>query len=1842
MFSILPITMVRKTTIASLFLLFVFLYPITNTGLKSQTTVQIGTGTEVPANTLYSPLYRFSGTSTTTGSRANILFTAAEMANAGVPAGATIIAVEFNKTNVANFNTPCTYKMYMANTNNTSLSTSLTWASVLTTHTEVFSNTSFNIPSAAGWVTWIVTPFTYTGGAFEIANECVMGGNGAATDAFRWQYTASTSTDRIVGVASATGATLNGSVAAYKFRPNIRIVYTLASACSSPPVAGTALTSKSSACNGENFNLTLSGNSIGSGQTYQWQSSATGTAPWSDIPSSNFTNITVSQTTTTWYRCAVTCNSITSYSDSVQVVTPSGVSGTYTINNALPTGSGNFASFSDAIAFIGCGIAGPVTFNVAPGSGPYTEQVILPALGGTSSTNKITINGNGATLQFLSTNTNERAVIKLNGTDHVVLDSLRIVATGTSTTEFGYGIQLLNDADSNIIRKCTIEINTSSTSTANYAGILINSSATPTNVVTTVGASACDGNHIENNIITGGYAGIAIIANTNTNTVNGNIVRNNLVRDFHEYGIVMNGNVNGLIEGNEVHRMSRTTLTTFRGISLQSINQRTHISKNKIHSPYAAATTNTNAAFGIFINACRTTVGNENIVSNNMIYNFVNGSSGNPNHNGALVTSSDNIKFYYNSILLDDAGSTCTTCGTRGFYMQTAPFAGLEFRNNNVVISRGGTGPKQSIYFEGTGISFISNNNNFYIASSGGTIQTGFANGTGYSTLIDWQTGTSQDLNSLSVDPLFVSSTDLHLQVNSPLDDAGTAISTVTTDIDNETRGLSITDIGADELPPTIGIDMRPEALISPAFSPNGCYNTETIIVSIRNNSTDPIDFSLKPVTVSVNVTGAATGTYTTIINTGTLAAGASQNVTMATPGSTINMSVPGGYNFDISTTVSGDVNTANDIINVIREKQTLLPPTTVTASPNNYCAVGGTPTLTAIGATGFSNLNWQSSLTSLTGFTNIAGATTTNYTLTTAISQTTYFRLVVTCGSNTEVSSEVSVTIQNPQILSTNPASRCGPGSVSLSATANPGATINWYATATGSSPLASGDVFNTPSITNTTTYYVAASDGGTTMQVGKTTHGTLLNLSAVPRGIQFNANNAFVINSVKVFSTSANAGAGIITLYDAANNVVGSPVNVSWSGGGTTTAPVANILSLNISVPVGNNYKLMMTTFSSGGIGYESSGMSAAAYAALSNADITFNGSMTSLTALSTTTYYYFYDWEISTGCEGTRTPVVATINSSPAITANATQSVLCSGGNTTLNVSSSNSNYVYNWLPFNIPGNSLNVSPTETTKYYVEASDAVSGCTALDSVTIFVQPTITGVTATPPAFCITGGTSQLSITPSTGYASGSLQWQSSSNNVTFNNISGANSATYTTPTITSTTYYKIQAKDEVGAVCSEQSVTVEYNNPQITSTTPNYRCGAGSVVLGATASGSATVNWYENATGGTSIAIGNSFTTPVLSSTTTYYVSASEGSGGSINVASPSIGTSTFITTTAGWGLRFTVNNPLTINTVTIRASATTAGTATIQIKVTDLSDVVLFSGTSHSFSITTSLADYLIPVNIAVPIGNYKMVMTYSGINNMVRESTGVSFPYNSPGNEVSITAGANGSGTAQTTSAYYWFYNWVISKGCESGRTAITATIDNDPGCVPVPVSLVQFKGSKQGNFHRLEWVTVNEVNSKGFHVQRSSNGVSFSTIGFIASQNGGNSISQQSYQFIDEQPLRGNNYYRLQQVDRDGSISVSNVVLLRSEEVREIQLVGVYPNPTKGEVTVQIQSPKAERVSVVLMDISGKQVVQQNHMLVQGSNQLRLDMSRVAQGSYLIKVICANGCQTTATKVVKE
>lgn len=616
------------------------------------------------------------------------------------------------------------------------------------------------------------------------------------------------------------------------------ITFGPAAACTAPPVAGTSVVSPAGpVCTGAAVNLGLTGNSTGTGQTYQWESASAIGGPYSPLSgvltssSYNFN----APSTSTYYRCVVTCSGNSQTSTPVQlVVNPAFPGGTYSINSAQATGGTNFQTFAAAVNALSCGISGPVIFNVDPASGPYNEQVIIPPVGGASAVNTITFNGNGRTLTFNSTTSAQRAVLKLDGADYITINNLVITAPGTLTTEYGYGVQMINDADNNTISNCTININTSSTSTTNYCGVLINS--TPTAIIT-AGSSLCDNNTITGNTITGGYAGIAVVANTNTSEVNDNIITNNIIRDFHLYGIYLNGNNSTLVEGNNISRPVRSTLTEFRGIYMTANSRNCRISKNRIHNPFDGNLAQNSICLGINLNLVNASAGSENIISNNLIYNM-NSNQTTANLNGLLINNSTFAKVYHNTITLDHTTAVATTGGTRGIYVQ-APVAnnGLEFRNNIVVVSRGGAGPKECIYFENTGIILSSNNNVLLMTSTTGTPRLGFANGTGYNTLAAWQAGTGQDGLSVSADPVFLNppSGD-YTPTSAAVSDIGVAtVPAITTDINNTARNAVSPDPGAYEFslapcvaPPTPGTATVSNAIV--------CQNT-AIILNLTGNS---------------------------------------------------------------------------------------------------------------------------------------------------------------------------------------------------------------------------------------------------------------------------------------------------------------------------------------------------------------------------------------------------------------------------------------------------------------------------------------------------------------------------------------------------------------------------------------------------------------------------------------------------------------------------------------------------------------------------------------------------------------------------------------------------------------------------------------------------------------------------------------------------------------------------------------------------------------------------------------------------------------------------------------------
>ena len=296
----------------------------------------------------------------------------------------------------------------------------------------------------------------------------------------------------------------------------------------------------------------------------------------------------------------------------------------------------------------------------------------------------------------------------------------------------------------------------------------------------------------------------------------------------------------------------------------------------------------------------------------------------------------------------------------------------------------------------------------------------------------------------------------------------------------------------------------------------------------------------------------------------------------------------------------------------------------------------------------------------------------------------------------------------------------------------------------------------------------------------------------------------------------------------------------------------------------------------------------------------------------------------------------------------------------------------------------------------------------------------------TASAAIDTICGGTG-ITLTLTGSY--GSIQWQSY-NGITWVNELGAGS--------NSTTYIDTPAVDTKyrALVCSLisniDSVAVIFVAPP--TTTGDTRCGPGTVNL--SAAGPGNLKWYTTTTGGTSLNTGTAYS-PYVASTSTYYVGSSSG-GGTANVGKTAYGG--VDGTNNGGYLVFDAMIPFTLYSVVIYPYGTGAGTFSILLQ--NSAGTTLQTYVANVTGSTTAIP-VTVPVNFNISPGtNYRL--TYGtptgGVTSMFRDLSGMVYPYTLPG-VVSITTSSLGNGY------YYFFYNWLVSSGCESARTPVVATVN---------------------------------------------------------------------------------------------------------------------------------------------------------------------------------------------------
>ncbi|MCC2548897.1 fibronectin type III domain-containing protein, partial [Hymenobacter sp. BT175] len=272
-----------------------------------------------PATSSYlvGPLYRSSATSTFDYSRYAYLYTPAEL---NIPPGSLITQLGWLKADANTISGNNRFEVRLGSTTLSALATGTTWGTLKPGTSVAYTSTTQQVNGAAGtyFTVTLNTPYLYTGGNLLVLTDWEQTGTATAVVNFVTNPAAGFG----IGYADSdvlTDATALTTASYGNRRPTLQVTYMPATPCTTPPTAGTATATPASLCAGGQATLSLSGTTLGTGLTYQWQQSSNGTT-FTDITGATFSTYTTTPlNTTTFYRAVVTCSGISATSNTTQV-----------------------------------------------------------------------------------------------------------------------------------------------------------------------------------------------------------------------------------------------------------------------------------------------------------------------------------------------------------------------------------------------------------------------------------------------------------------------------------------------------------------------------------------------------------------------------------------------------------------------------------------------------------------------------------------------------------------------------------------------------------------------------------------------------------------------------------------------------------------------------------------------------------------------------------------------------------------------------------------------------------------------------------------------------------------------------------------------------------------------------------------------------------------------------------------------------------------------------------------------------------------------------------------------------------------------------------------------------------------------------------------------------------------------------------------------------------------------------------------------------------------------------------------------------------------------------------
>lgn len=489
----------------------------------------------------------------------------------------------------------------------------------------------------------------------------------------------------------------------------------------------------------------------------------------------------------------------------------------------------------------------------------------------------------------------------------------------------------------------------------------------------------------------------------------------------------------------------------------------------------------------------------------------------------------------------------------------------------------------------------------------------------------------------------------------------------------------------------------------------------------------------------------------------------------------------------------------------------------------------------------------------------------------------------------------------------------------------------------------------------------------------------------------------------------------------------------------------------------------------------------------------------------------------------------------------------------------------------------------------------------------------PTGGSAVATPVSTTCGAPNTTLSLSGSSTGCGYSYQWQSSPDNATWTNITGANAATFTTPVSTNTYFRCIISCIASGQSATSSSVLVTTtiaNTCSFIISTPAYSPDA-AYTAGTLLTFPDDQMSIVLPIGFTFCFMGTNYTQCVISSNS--FISFNTGSAGGYSAwVTVAIPTATPAETLNSIMFPWHDIDPSVGVSSDIRYLTT--GVAPNRKFIVNFSTVPMYSFTCNSMLYT----------------GQLVLNETTNIIETYIQDK-----PICNSWNGGRAVHGINGP------------------DGCSGvvvpGRNNTVWTVTNDAkmftptGCCNTALGseLISFEGRQMNeNTNELTWISSTETDLEKYVIEKSENGIDFTAYKEVAAS--GNSSSVLNYSGLDNAPYDRITYYRLKMVDFNGIISYSNIIEITNSHWNGFAVLNLFPNPSDGVVNAEIYSSRSMNMKLEIKDVSGRIIHTINNSLLEGSNILNFDLSEFNAGVYFFDFVNLENNKIHTLRFIKQ